>query len=332
MGNITAIACLPKRLLAALLVAIMFSPLVTFAQPNVRKVAIITSNTEGIYLEVTNSIVQTITDSAANNIMLSVIDSENTTETERLSGLISTHDLVVTIGLSASSTINAIKERPPLLAVLIPLQTAQSLLQSSPPNTTRPSPRASAIVLDQPLERQLRLTKIITKGSKSVGILLSPSSGLSKEKITHLSKHFNLAIYTETVNPGDNFIRELGYVLDKADILLAIPDPSIFNRQTAGSILQSAYRHRVPVIGFSQSHVKAGALAAVFSSPEQIGRHTGESILEYFANDEEEFPAIQVPRYFSVAFNRQVERSLGLTMPKESDVEREMQSPEGMTP
>ena len=322
MRSTIAIDIFLKRVFAVLLIA----PCLGYAQSGSRTVAVVTSSNDGIYQEVTKSIVNVVAGNPSDNVDLSFINLGNNTPTEEPSRLISGYDLVVSVGVSATSYIDSLEVRPPLLAVLIPLQTAQSLRQSSPASTAKPGQWASAIVLDQPIERQLRLIKLITKGTKSVGILLSPSTGFSVEEIEKLSKLFNLDFYSEVVKPGQSFFRELGYVLDKADIFLAVPDPLIFNRQTAGNLLQSAYRHRVPVIGFAHSHVKAGALAAVYSSPEQIGRHAGEAILEFFSSDEKKINGIQSPRYFSVAFNRQVERSLGLVMPNEAEIELEIRS------
>jgi ABC-type uncharacterized transport system substrate-binding protein len=300
--------------------------LLSHAQSGAHTVAVVTSNNESIYQEVTRSIAGILAGGPSNNVELSFINVGNNTRAEEISRLLSGHDLVVSVGVSATNSVSSLDARPPLLAVLIPLQTAQSIIQSSSASAVSPGQWTSAIVLDQPIERQLHLISLITKGTKSIGILLSPSTGYSKEEIAGLSKRFNMDIYTEMVNSGDNIIRELGFVLEKADIFLAVPDPFVFNRQTAGNLLQSAYRRRTPVIGFAYSHVKAGALAAVYSSPEQIGRHAGEAILEYFSSAENGLNGIQSPRYFSVAFNRQVERSLGLSMPDEADIELEIYS------
>lgn len=332
MGSRVTFGSALKRIFAVLWIAFLPIPFPSYAQSDSHKVLVVSSNNGGIYRQVTEAIHKVIANNASTNTDLSFIDLENTSHIGDLSTLSQDYDLVVSVGLDATRSMSALERHPPLLATLIPLQAAESLLNSFPKSVEDSRHWVSAIVLDQPLERELGLIKQIAIGTKSVGILLSPSSAYSVEQIGKLAKRFDLAIYTEMVTPGENLIRELGYILDKAEILLAIPDPLIFNRQTAGKILQSAYRRRVPVIGFASAYVKAGALAAVYSSPAQIGRHTGESILDYFSKDKKEFPTIQYPRYFSVAFNRQVERSLGLTLPRESAVEKAIQSLEKTTP
>lgn len=330
-GKFAISACL-KPLILGLCIALLALPSVAHAQSPVRKVAIVASGTDEIYLEAARNFAEIITaDEASTDVELSFIEAGKGAPNLDLSERIAGSDLVVTVGLNATQFISGVNPRPPVLAILIPAQAVKALLPSiASPVASRQW--ISAIVLDQPVERQLRLIKVLFNGTKSVGILLSSSNELNPSEIGKLSKRFGLDLYTEMVNQGENIFRELGYVLDKADVFLANPDPFIFNRQTAGNILQSAYRHRVPVIGFAQSHVKAGALSAVFSSPKQIGRQAGEFVLEYFKNDKMKIPAIQSPKYFSVGINRQVERSLGLALPKESVVEREIYSLESAAP
>jgi hypothetical protein len=55
------------------------------------------------------------------------------------------------------------------------------------------------------------------------------------------------------------------------DALLAVPDPLVFNSQTAANILAAAYRRRIPLIGFSPAYTRAGALVSLYSTPDQIG-------------------------------------------------------------
>ena len=67
-------------------------------------------------------------------------------------------------------------------------------------------------------------------------------------------------------------------VLASADVILAMPDPMIFNNGTIHNILLAAYREERPLIGFSPAYVRAGALAAVYSTPQQIAHQIAETI------------------------------------------------------
>jgi ABC-type uncharacterized transport system substrate-binding protein len=99
-------------------------------------------------------------------------------------------------------------------------------------------------------------------------------------------------------------------------VLLATPDPSIFNTQTIPNIILSAYRFRVPVVGFSQGSVKSGALIALFSTPAHLGIQSAEIASKLLAGGP--LPAPQYPRLFSVGINGVVARSLGIDLETEN--------------
>ena len=97
------------------------------------------------------------------------------------------------------------------------------------------------------------------------------------------------------------------------DALMAIPDPSIYNRETAQPILFTSYRNLKPVFGYSQSYVRAGALAAVFSNSKQLAKQAVEIAIKS-QQPPNLLPPPQSPAYFSVMVNYQVARSLNISV------------------
>jgi ABC-type uncharacterized transport system substrate-binding protein len=73
----------------------------------------------------------------------------------------------------------------------------------------------------------------------------------------------------------------------------------------------------VPVVGFSKGYVKAGALFALYSTPEQIGHHLADVVQQYFSSGEQLLPPPHYPTYFSVVTNKSVARSFKITLPTE---------------
>ena len=118
-------------------------------------------------------------------------------------------------------------------------------------------------------------------------------------------------------------------MLGRSDLLLAAPDAQVYTRSTLQGMLLSAYRANNPVIGFSSAYVRAGALAAVYSTPEQIGRQAAEMILRAAGQTDWQLPAPQNPRYFSVEVNRDVARALGLSLEEDSRLLERLKRSEG---
>jgi ABC-type uncharacterized transport system substrate-binding protein len=176
----------------------------------------------------------------------------------------------------------------------------------------------SAIYIDQPWARQFALIRHALPGRTKVGILLAPNSTELASALSAAAKAAGFVAIIEVVDGEADLLPVLKRLLVECDVVLAVPDPLIYNRNTVQSILLTTYRHQVPLLGFSPSYVKAGAIAAVFSVPEQIGQQAAEMIHRLTAD--RRLPLPQPPRYFSVGVNAQVARSLGIGLDDEASL------------
>jgi hypothetical protein len=109
---------------------------------------------------------------------------------------------------------------------------------------------------------------------------------------------------------GGEDINRLLNQIAQTDVLLALPDSTIYSANSIRNILLSTYRHKQGVIGFSGDMVKAGALATTYSEIEDIDAQVAEIASAYVAGGELAPP--QFPRYFRTIVNEGVARSLDL--------------------
>jgi putative tryptophan/tyrosine transport system substrate-binding protein len=222
--------------------------------------------------------------------------------------------LVVTVGLQAAQLVHGYDLRVPVLHTLVPKSSYEKMLQVKPPTAAQ---NISALYIDQPHSRQLELIRLIMPQVSRVGALVG-ADGLTLTKSLELAaRPFKLQMETEAVRNPEELPQALRRVLARSEALLALPDAQVYNQSTLPTILLNTYRSSEPLFGFSASQVKAGALAAVYSTPEQIGNHAGELLLQAGNGGKWVLPAPQAPRYFSVALNREVSRSLGITVDEE---------------
>jgi ABC-type uncharacterized transport system substrate-binding protein len=212
--------------------------------------------------------------------------------------------------------------RTPVLAVLVPRSWYQKSGRTRLTDGGRRS--AAAIYIDQPFERQAQLIRLALPDVKRVGVLVSEDQeGLLGELNDALRSQRLGLVHALLANDG-RLITPLERVLSDADLLLAVPDPLVFNRNTAQSLFLTSYRYRDPVLGYSRSLTRAGALLSLHSSPAQIGRQTAEWIRTALNDNPVRLPASAYPAYFSVSINEQVARSLGFLLPPESDLEKRL--------
>jgi ABC-type uncharacterized transport system substrate-binding protein len=105
-----------------------------------------------------------------------------------------------------------------------------------------------------------------------------------------------------------------------------VVDPLVFNRRNAQSVLLTAYRYRVPLIGVSPAYVRAGAVAAVHTSAAQIGQQLGETIATLANGALRALPPPQYPKYVSVTVNEQVARSLQVPIGDVRRIENQLEA------
>lgn len=226
----------------------------------------------------------------------------------RLAGVSS----IVAVGVQAMRSVAFRDDLPPTLNVLVPRASYERVVAESGRHRARAL--FSAIYLDQPLSRQLGLIRQVLPGKRRVAVLLGPDSVFFLPRLRAAVARSNLELLSDEIGAEFELIPALSSLLGGADLLLALPDSVVFTRESARSILLTAYRYQKPMFGFSQAYVSAGALAAVFSTPAQIARQTVEMLRAQPAG-RQPLPLPRYPAYFSVSVNRAVARALAIEPP-----------------
>lgn len=221
-------------------------------------------------------------------------------------------ELVIALGVKALDLASKLRTTTPVIGVFTPLPTFNALLNTS----KRELGNFSAIVLDQPYSRQIALIRLAIPDAKNLGVLLGNVSSQQADTLNEAADKNAFNLIERLIYTPSDLIPKLKNLLHDSDALLAIPDPAIYSRETAQPILLTSYRHAKPVFGYSLSYVRAGALAAVYSTTKQLAKQAVEMAIES-KNTPDQLPAPQTPKYFSVAINQQVARSLSMTLPSE---------------
>jgi len=213
-------------------------------------------------------------------------------------------DLVVAVGMKAVELALA-KVDGPVLGVMIPKASYEILLENRALRNAHQ--QASAIFLDQPWDRQLNFIQAALPKHSIVGVLYSPYTPIALPRLPR-----GMSLNAKSVRSAETLFDALENILSNSDVLLAVPDNEIYSANNVRNILLTSYRHKVPLIGISQAYVNAGALGAIFSTPEQLAAQAAEMAVSFARN--RQLPAPQHPASFSIALNPQVARSLGITL------------------
>lgn len=174
----------------------------------------------------------------------------------------------------------------------------------------RRSDLLTAIYAEAGPPQQMQLVRALYSRRITVGVLLSPSTAHVGPAVESAAKAAGLDVDVQVLAQGDNVLRSFAAMRD-AKVLLTVPDREIYTPETARYLLESAYRRNVGVIGFSTALVKAGALAAAFSTIDDVAAQL-PSVADVAAQGR--VPSASYPLYWRVDINDRIAQSLSLVV------------------
>ncbi|MFL6656945.1 MAG: hypothetical protein ACJ8GW_02635 [Massilia sp.] len=215
--------------------------------------------------------------------------------------------VLVTIGPVALRNVVARKCDCVVIAAFTSSQVWRAVTADVPPARLQ---SMTAIYAEPAPVDQLRLISLLYKRPVRVAAIVSHETGFLKPLLNG-----PLTVEIEDYSAGDDINFALKRV-GQAQILLAMPDRTVYSAENFRNILLSTYRHNQSVIGFSADMVRAGALATTYSNIEHINAQVADLATEFVATGE--LGAPQFPRYFRTIINEGVARSLQVTMSDEA--------------
>lgn len=234
-------------------------------------------------------------------------------------------DLIVAVGGEATRHALQLSEGRPVLATLLPRQAYERAIGEVQGRVRQ----HSAIYLDQPPARVVAFTRLLLPDRKRIGLLIGSETRTQVPLVRQAVTGAGANLETAELENDAALVPVLSTLLNRSDVLLALPDSNVFRRDNIRAVLLTTFRYQKPVIAFSQAFVTAGALGAVYSSPTQIARQTADVVRSLHAEGMS-LPAPQGPSQFSVAINRNVAQALGLSLPDEGTVQRTLAAEKDM--
>ena len=230
--------------------------------------------------------------------------------------------LIVTLGGEASDLIVHEDIPNPVLSLLVTRHAYETLKKNNGNKKNW-----ATLILDQPYERQLLMIKHLLGRNATTGILLGSHSLDEKPLLLEAANKHKQNVIIDQINITDQLISSIKKLINKSDVILAIPDPVAFNRNTIRGILLLTYRKNIPLIGFSSSYVKAGAVAALHSEPDQIIKQANKIITEFMQTGVFKH-SYYYPDDFSISINNKVAYTLGIPADKSDSVKDKILSEE----
>ena len=304
-------------LLARILTGVVLSAVALFASADHPPVYLLLSGEQTYYQQVSEVFEKALAEyPGAPRILASGLDQ---------SLQVAVASTVVAIGSRASEY--ALQRFPDadILSLLMPVAAWDELCASLPG-----SGRRAAVVIDQPLERALSLGQLLVPSARRVSAVFGPVSVSTRPQLIEAAQRRGMELIYADMDSDDNPIGVLSPLVQKTDLFIAVADRAVFNKSVAKWLLYLSFRQKVSVIGFSQSYAKAGALGAVYSSPQNIGRHGAELLMSLLAPEggepiADELWRTNYPKYYTLEVNREVARALNISAPEIEALYRDFQ-------
>jgi ABC-type uncharacterized transport system substrate-binding protein len=213
----------------------------------------------------------------------------------------------VALGPNALQSAIDVELATPLLSLFTSNETFERMLSAIPP---RRRSQITAIFAEASPAHQLRLVRTLWARRVSVGVLLSASTSHMEPALRRAARNSDLRIDIEVVRPDDNPVMSLSKLRDNT-VVLSIPDREVYTAVNLRTILEATYRRNQPIIGFSAALVNAGALAAAYSTIDDVIVHAGDVLAEL---GEGRTVEPQYPKYWRVAVNESVAASMNVVV------------------
>ncbi len=134
--------------------------------------------------------------------------------------------------------------------------------------------------LDISVNIQLEKFRQLVPSVEKIGVLYSDRTAYIVEEAEQWASGRSVEIVAYEVEAARDVPKALESVIKSCDGLWAIPDELIYTPQSTKRILLESFRNRIPVMGFSPTFVKSGALFALSVDHKFIGLQAGDLVVK----------------------------------------------------
>ena len=293
-----------------LLFVVVASPVLAAGLEKPQNIAFVVSKNSSAYQQVVSGAKSNLHGQGDHYTFVSMSQSASS----KIERALETADLIVTVGAGATQVVVSQAPSQPVIAVLITYSAFLAIAQKYYGSKEQAlASGLSVVCIDQPVERSIQLSKLLMPSASNVGLMLGPGSLSKLEEFGRYVTDAGMEPILVSVNASDNPIKTLELIIKRSDVFIPVPDSRLINIATAKWILQLSYRYKVPVVAYSKAYLNAGALAAVYTSPENVAQQVSE-LIEIYGNSAISSGAAHMPAYFSVEFNNNVAEHLDIRL------------------
>ncbi|HLK17629.1 MAG TPA: ABC transporter substrate binding protein [Bryobacteraceae bacterium] len=173
---------------------------------------------------------------------------------------------------------------------------------------------AGVLALDVPVSEILARMSFVFPGKTRAALIRNPDShSTSQATLAAQAKSAGMTLKIVDCPRPEKLLQSFLALRGQVDFVICPPDGTLYNGTTVRPLILASLENRLPVVGFSESFVRTGAMAAVYPDYFDVGAQAGELAKKFLSSGA--IVASEGPRKLKVAANPRVARLLGLRLP-----------------
>jgi putative ABC transport system substrate-binding protein len=222
-------------------------------------------------------------------------------------------DVIVAISTPSAQAIASVRSTIPLVFSAVTDPKSANLV----PNLQKPGGNITGVSDLAPIAQQLDLIQEITPQAKRIGVLYNAGEANSTAAIASLEQEAaerNLTLVQATVSNSSGVLTAARSLVGKVDAIYIPTDNTIASALEA--VLQVGTEQKIPVYASDPDSVTRGAIAALGFDYYDVGRQTGEIVLQILeGHNPGEIPVL-TPQNLQLYLNPKAAAAMGVTIPE----------------
>jgi len=240
---------------------------------------------------------------SGNELVLAFLDSNKATfDTDAAQERARRAPLIVAVG---SEALRAMLEQES------PARIVSTMTLASDGTAASKAGRVSAAVyLDIPVRTLIAESRKLFPEKTRVGVILNP--GRRGDTASQIRSQAPEPVSLEIAEcaKADELLPVFLAFRKKVDLVICLPDGSLYNSATARTLIMASLENRLPIIGFSPAFLRSGAAVAVYPDYRGVGQQTADLVRRCLQSGD--CTNWETPRKVDVAVNAKVLRMLGM--------------------
>jgi putative ABC transport system substrate-binding protein len=133
-------------------------------------------------------------------------------------------------------------------------------------------------------EQQLRVLREALPKARRVGFLYDPQqSAAQAQRYEQAARAAGLEVMDSVVDGPQQVVPVARALMERVDVLWLLPDSTVVSAESFPFLVRRSFETKVPLVGYSDSMCRAGALLALEVAPAEIGQHAAEATRQVLA-------------------------------------------------